>query len=103
MSQQKIPVLNEIFPVKRYWGLFMTLVLIAMASALMVIWTTHVSRQLLNELQQLEKERNRLQVEWGQLLLEQSSMVSQGRVEDMAHQLGMRIPAMDKVVVIKSE
>ncbi len=104
MSRQAIMIEGKRSAGRHRWGLFLFLLLALMGSSLAVIWSTHVSRQLLNELQQLEKERNRLQVEWGQLLLEQSSMVSQGRIEDMAQQqLGMQIPAMDKVVVVKSD
>ena len=59
---------------------------------------------MLNDLQALENQRNELQVEWGQLLLEQSSLVSQGRIEDIAvAELGMEIPAMKDIVVVKSD
>lgn len=86
------------------WAAFVVLVLAVMASSLGVVWSTHKSRQLLNELQQLEKRRNLLQVEWGQLLLEQSSLVSQGRIEDKAvAELDMVVPAMENVVVVKRE
>lgn len=74
------------------------------ASALGVVLTTFNSRHLLNDLQQLEQQRNDLQVEWGQLLLEQSSLVTQGKVEDMAiSQLDMEVPSMEHVVVLTSE
>jgi cell division protein FtsL len=68
------------------------------------VYSTFASRHLLNELQDLEKRRNRLQVEFGQLLLEQGSLVAQGRVEDTAiAELGMQVPDMNKVVVFQSE
>jgi cell division protein FtsL len=68
------------------------------------VYTTFTSRHLLNSLQELEKQRNRLQVEWSQLLLEQSSLVAQGKVEDTAiAELGMEVPDMSKVVVFQSE
>lgn len=71
-------------------------------TALGVVYSTHKSRQLLNELQALENERNALQVEWGQLLLEQSSLISQGRVEDIARaELRMVIPGRENIVVVK--
>ena len=69
-----------------------------------MIWSTHKSRHLLNELQQLEQQRNDLQVEWGQLLLEQSSLVSQGRIENLAiAELGMKIPVTENVVVVQGD
>lgn len=86
------------------WLLFVVLLAGVMASATAVVYSTHRNRQLLNALQELEQERNGLQVEWGQLLLEQSSLVSQGRIENLAiAELGMKIPEMENVVVVTSE
>ncbi len=88
----------------RTWAGLVLLILGVAYSATSVVYTTHKSRHLLNELQQLEKQRNDFQVEWGQLLLEQSSLVSQGRIEDIAiSELGMEIPAMENVVVVTSD
>lgn len=88
----------------RFWLSFILLLAAVTFSALGVVYTTFNSRHLLNSLQQLEKQRNRLQVEWGQLLLEQSSLVAQGKVEDTAiAELGMEVPDMSKVVVFKSD
>jgi len=87
----------------RFWLLFGALVAASMLTALGVVYTTYTSRHLLNSLQDLEKSRNRLQVEWNQLLLEQGSLVAQGKVEDTAiAQLGMEVPDMNKVVVFRS-
>ena len=86
------------------WFLFISLLLLTTASATGVIYSTHKSRHLLNELQLLERERNSMQVEWGQLLLEQSSLVSQGRIENLAiAELGMKIPATENVVVVAGD
>lgn len=85
---------------KTWLGVLVVLLFTAV-SALGVVMTTFRSRHLLHELQKLEQERNQLQVEWGRLLLEQSSLVAQGRVEDAAlGQLGMEVPAMDRIVVL---
>jgi cell division protein FtsL len=88
----------------RFWIIFCTLLGAVTLTALGVVYTTFTSRHLLNSLQDLEKQRNRLQVEWSQLLLEQGSLVAQGKVEDTAiAQLGMEVPDMNKVVVFKRE
>lgn len=90
-------------PGRFWWQLLLLLAGIA-GTALGVVLTTFNSRHLLNQLQQLEQERNQLQVEWGQLLLEQSSLVAQGKMEETAiNQLGMEVPAMEQVVVLTSE
>jgi cell division protein FtsL len=86
------------------WCTLVALLGVTAGSAIGVIWSTHKSRHLLNDLQQLEQQRNDLQVQWGQLLLEQSSLVSQGRIENMAiAELGMIIPATENVVVVQGD
>ena len=88
----------------RQWVSLILLLAITTSSATGVIYTTHKNRYLLNELQQLEKQRNELQVGWGQLLLEQSSLVSQGRIENLAiAELGMTIPNTENVVVVSGD
>lgn len=89
---------------QRHWMLFLVLLIGSTASCMGVVFTTFTTRHLLNNLQQLLQEQNHLQVEWGQLLLEQSSLVAQGQVEEIAiSQLGMEVPAMDKVVVFTGD
>ncbi len=84
-----------------WFAFFISLILVC-SSALGVVYAVNESRHLLNELQTLENKRNDLQVEWGQLLLEQSSLVSQGRVEDIAiAELGMKIPDMENMVMVR--
>lgn len=84
------------------WFVFFIALILVCSTALGVVYATNESRHLLNELQILENKRNALQVEWGQLLLEQSSLVSQGRVEDIAiAELGMKIPAMENMVMVR--
>ena len=91
-------------PGLRFWIGFALLLVAVCSSAVGVIYTTFTSRHLLNTLQQVERERNQLQVEWGQLLLEQSSIVAQGKVEETAvAELGMEVPDMNKVVVFKGD
>ena len=88
----------------RFWLTFGVLLAACTFTALSVVYTTYTSRHLLNSLQGLERQRNRLQVEWSKLLLEQSSLVAQGKVEDTAiAELGMEVPDMSKVVVFKSD
>lgn len=89
---------------QHHWLIFFCLLLGITGSALGVVHTTHTTRLMLNTMQQLVQEQNDLQVEWGQLLLEESSLVAQGQVEEIAiSQLGMEVPAMDKVVVFTGE
>ena len=58
------------------------LVLLALvASAVGVVYSKHMGRELFIELQVLANERDRMDVEWGQLQLQQSTLTTQGQVE----------------------
>ncbi len=71
-------------------------------SAIGVAYSKHNSRSLFIELQQLEAAGAALEVEWGQLQLEQSTLARHERVETLARQrLDMRAPATDTIVVLQ--
>ena len=77
------------------------LVLAVIASALGVVYAKHQSRKLFVALQGLEAERDEMNIEWGQLQLEQSTWATHGRVEELAReQLKMTTPAPDTVVIV---
>lgn len=87
-----------------YWLMLLALLAGLAGTGVAVVHTTFVSRQLLNVWQGLEQQGNQLQVEWRRLLLEQGSLVSQGKVEEVAiSQLGMEVPDMEKTIVLKSD
>jgi len=82
----------------------MLVLIVAVAgSGIAVVYVKHYSRQLFVESQELVRERDRLNVEWGMLQLEQSTWATHGRVEQTARErLQMRIPRRDDVVIIKN-
>lgn len=70
-----------------------------LVSALAVVHTKHENRALVNELDGLRKERERLEIEWAQLQLEEATLGHHARVEKIAReQLGMTEPR-DYVIV----
>ena len=70
-------------------------------SAIAVIYSNHLCRNLYAELSRLEQQKNALQVEWGRYLLEQSTWASLGRVEKIASsELKMHIPASGEIVMV---
>ena len=80
---------------------FLLLVLLVM-SAQSVVFSSFQARGHINYLHQLEKDRNAMQVEWGQLLLEQSAWASHSRVENLVtEQLAMSIPRAQQVIVVR--
>jgi cell division protein FtsL len=73
-----------------------------LVSAAGVIYTKHRARSLFVELQTLNRERDRLETEWGQLQLEQSAWSTHGFVERVANaKLAMDIPAPADVKIVR--
>lgn len=71
------------------------------ASAVAVVWSRHQTRTLFVELQTLNAERDALDIEWGQLKLEQSAWSTHGRVEQTARgSLRMVIPRPNEVRIV---
>ena len=82
----------------------MVLILIVLGSGLSVLIMTHQNRFLFSELQQLRNHANELDVQWGQLLIEQSTFGLGGRVEQKAmEQLNLHVPDLDKIVMVKND
>ncbi|MFG6178062.1 cell division protein FtsL [Halomonas sp. THAF12] len=78
------------------------LLLACLGAALVVIATSHHTREQYARLQQLEREQQQLQTEWGQLLLEESAWSSPSRIERLASErLEMRLPDIGEVEVIR--
>jgi len=80
------------------------LALIVMFSALAVVYMADVNRRLFIDLQTAQATEMQLHTEWGKLLLEQSTWSTQARIQSIAVQnLGMEVPATDKVVMLKMD
>lgn len=74
------------------------------ASAIAVVWTKNQARSLFVQLQTLTAERDALDIEWGQLKLEQSAWATHGRVEQTARvDLQMVIPRPTEVRIVTPE
>jgi len=85
-----------------HWTLINALLLAAtVATGIATVHARQQSRNLYNELQRLGADRDRLNVTWGQLQLEQAAWSGPGRVERIAReQLGMAQPASEDIVLI---
>ncbi|RCV91093.1 cell division protein FtsL [Halomonas montanilacus] len=78
------------------------LVVACLITATVVINVSHLTREQYARLQDLERERDQLQTEWGQLLLEESAWSSPARIERLAiERLEMRLPHVNEVEVIR--
>ncbi|MDF1693000.1 MAG: cell division protein FtsL [Zhongshania sp.] len=78
------------------------LLLLVVMSCIAVIQSSHKSRKLFGELQDLRRDAMSLEEEWGRLLLEQSTWASPDRVQDMAVQkLKMQAPNIREVKMVR--
>lgn len=69
--------------------------------ALALVTSQHQARKLYVELQKEQETAKQLEVEWGQLQLEQSTWAMHARVEKLAVQsLGMRVPPASRIQVV---
>ena len=73
-----------------------------LGSAAGVVYVKHEARTLFVELEKLASERDRLNIEWGRLQLEQSSWSAHGFVEQVANrQLHMTLPSATEVKIVQ--
>jgi len=78
------------------------MILAVLVSAVGVIEAKHQSRKRFVTLQALEKVRDQMNVEWGQLQLEQGTWATHSRVERIARKkLHMVNPKVDEVVIVE--
>lgn len=71
------------------------------ASGIWVATTKHEARQLFAELEELKREQDRLQIDWGRLQLEQSTMATHNRIESLAREkLALGDPDPEQVLIV---
>lgn len=75
--------------------------LLALGSAAAAVWVKHRSREQFIELERLNARRDNLEIEWGQLQLEQSAWSNHGFVERVANdKLLMTLPQPAEVRIV---
>ena len=71
-------------------------------TAIGVVYTQHLSRSLVVQLQEQKLQRDELNIEWSRLLLERSTWATHARVERLAReQLGMHTPSFAEMEVVR--
>lgn len=74
------------------------------ASAFSVIYFTHLNRQTTSSLEVLLTERDELDIEWRNLLLEQNSLAEHSTIESQARKLlKMKRPNINSEIIIKQK
>ncbi len=81
--------------------LFAGLAFAVLVSAVAAVYAKHQNRKLFMEFQTLSEERDRLEVDWSRLQIEQSAWSTHARVEQLARgEMAMRSPAADELRVV---
>lgn len=71
------------------------------ASGIWIVSVEHRSRELFMRTEDLNRELDRLQIDWGRLQIEQSTWGTHSRVEALARQrLHLTAPRDDQLVVV---
>ena len=84
------------------WLMLILLGACVVASAIAVVHSKYRSRQLFAELKQLDRQADRLDIQWNGLLIEHGAWGAPQHIEAEARKkLKMRLPRADEIVVIK--
>tara|TARA_R110000782_G_scaffold40639_13_gene93824 strand:+ start:456 stop:743 length:288 start_codon:yes stop_codon:yes gene_type:complete len=76
--------------------------LVCVLSSMAIVYTKHEARKLFVELEALTRERDELNIEWGQLQIEQSTWATHARIERVAKDdLSLARPASTEIYVIE--
>lgn len=76
--------------------------LVCVLSSMAIIYTKHEARKLFVELEALTHERDELNIEWGQLQIEQSTWATHARIERVAtDDLSLERPESSEIYVIE--
>lgn len=109
MGQSQTPAMRKTTATQRFLRpgqilISVVLVLTVVISALALIYSTHRSRELFNELQQEQRREWALDEDWERLLLEQGTLAAYERVSQTAEiKLDMIMPDPAAVHVVKPE
>ena len=78
--------------------------LILITNALGVVTSQHKTRSMFVALEYEQEIARQLEVEWGQLQLEQSTLAMHGRIERIASgKLNMKVPTASRVQIVTTK
>lgn len=78
------------------------LFVLVVTSAMAVILSTHHNRQQVIALEQLMREKDALDVEWRNLVLEQRALTEHNRIESLVQkQLNMHRPSVEEEIIVR--
>lgn len=102
MATKKVVLFFDIWhDIQRHLAIYGVLLLV-LISAFSVIYFTHLNRQTTSKIEVLLTERDALEIEWRNLLLEENSLAEHSAIESSAaKQLNMTRPDASSEIIIK--
>ncbi|MFQ6372792.1 cell division protein FtsL [Shewanella sp. YIC-542] len=75
---------------------------LVLANAVAVVYTSHISRHQTSQLSKLQQDRDRLDIEWRNLLLEEQSLAEHSRITRIAtKELDMARPLTNQEIIVR--
>lgn len=75
---------------------------VVLANAIVVVYTSHVTRKYVSQWDQMLQERDKLDIEWRNLLLEEQSLSEHSRITRIASkELKMNRPQPKEEIVVR--
>ncbi|WP_440874522.1 cell division protein FtsL [Thalassotalea sp. PLHSN55] len=102
MASAKVVLAFDVWhDIKRHKWTYAIMISVVISS-FAVIYYTHLNRQATSSLEVMLTERDELDIEWRNLLLEQNSLAEHSAIETKAAKLlNMQRPSVDSEVIIK--
>ena len=92
----------QVTQTRQPFALVLVFAIVCVTSAMALVYTKHESRRLFVELESLAEERDELNIEWGQLQIEQSTWATHARIEQVAtDDLELMRPEATEIFVIE--
>jgi cell division protein FtsL len=92
----------QVTQTRQPFALVLVFAIVCVTSAMALVYTKHESRRLFVELESLTEERDELNIEWGQLQIEQSTWATHARIEQVAtDDLELMRPDATEIFVIE--
>lgn len=84
--------------------LLIVLLISVLVSAFAVVYSTNAYRYTFSQVEQEEQQAHFLQLQWGQLLLEQASLATPARVQELAiDKLKMSLPTAKNTYLLHAQ
>ncbi|WP_394172680.1 cell division protein FtsL [Thalassotalea litorea] len=102
MADMDQGLVRQIWQDIRHYKMTYVLMFVLLLSAFSVIYFTHLNRQTTTQLDQLLSQKDQLNIQWRNLILEQSALAEHSEIEQKAHSfLMMTRPLAKEEKIIK--